>query len=72
MVLALVLSILHGRASKVLAFIEHENPFSIHPVVAGERELAREPSLACDRRMIELLCQLCDSAREICCHDPAN
>ena len=45
MVLALVLSILHGRASKVLAFIEHENPFSIHPVVAGERELAREPSL---------------------------
>ena len=38
-VLALVLSILHGRASKVLAFIEHENPFSIHPVVAGEREL---------------------------------
>ena len=69
MVLALVLSILHGRASKVLAFIEHENPFSIHPVVAGERE--RE-SLACDRRMIELLCQLCDSAREICCHDPAN
>ena len=36
-------------------------------VVAGEKKKG-----LLDRWMIELLCQLCDSAREICCHDPAN
>ena len=46
---------------KVLAFIEHENPF-----------LFTSCSVSCCWGNIELLCQLCDSAREICCHDPAN